>query len=283
MYLELRYYFGMSRKLVVKEVYCKSVLSRSRIYGVDYSINPYLGCMHGCVYCYARFMVKELPEKLEWGSFVYPKVNAPTVLSRELKKSKPGVVLLSSVTDPYQLIESRYMVTRRILAVLLKANYPLVVLTKSDLVLRDLDLIKRFDEVDVGLTLTSLDEEVRRVFEPNAPSVIRRINALKVLVKNNVRTYAFLGPLIPLISERTIEKLIEKLAQINVDYIIADKLNIKSENWRTIVSAIRKYYPNIAGRIENIIFKDYVNYYEVLRSKIRSLARKFNLEVEFCY
>jgi len=273
----------MSRKLVVKEVYCKSVLSRSRIYGVDYSINPYLGCMHGCVYCYARFMVKELPEKLEWGSFVYPKVNAPTVLSRELKKSKPGVVLLSSVTDPYQLIESRYMVTRRILAVLLKANYPLVVLTKSDLVLRDLDLIKRFDEVDVGLTLTSLDEEVRRVFEPNAPSVIRRINALKVLVKNNVRTYAFLGPLIPLISERTIEKLIEKLAQINVDYIIADKLNIKSENWRTIVSAIRKYYPNIAGRIENIIFKDYVNYYEVLRSKIRSLARKFNLEVEFCY
>ena len=283
MYLELRYYFGMSRKLVVKEVYCKSVLSRSRIYGVDYSINPYLGCMHGCVYCYARFMVKELPEKLEWGSFVYPKVNAPTVLSRELKKSKPGVVLLSSVTDPYQLIESRYMVTRRILAVLLKANYPLVVLTKSDLVLRDLDLIKRFDEVDVGLTLTSLDEEVRRVFEPNAPSVIRRINALKVLVKNNVRTYAFLGPLIPLISERTIEKLIEKLAQINVDYIIADKLNIKSENWRTIVSAISKYYPNIAGRIENIIFKDYVNYYEVLRSKIRSLARKFNLEVEFCY
>ncbi len=269
--------------MIIKEIYCKSILSKSRIYGVNYAINPYLGCMHGCLYCYARYTIKNYPEKLEWGTFVYPKINAPTILIKELRKHKPGTILISSVTDPYQLIEAKYMLTRRILKIISNKNFSIIILTKSDLILRDLDLLKKISELDAGLTIITLDENIRRIFEPKAPSIIRRLNTIKRLVENNIRTYAFLGPIIPVICEKSIEKLIEKLAQIKVNYIVFDKLNIRGENWRLIERALRIHYPLILDRIKNIMFNRYDEYYEDLKVKVKRIASKFNLDVEFCY
>ena len=117
---------------------CKTILSPSRIGGVDYAVNPYIGCEHGCVYCYARFMSRLGHRGEEWGSFVDVKVNAPQVLRAEAVRRKPGRVLLSSVTDPYQPVERRFKLTRSILRILLDYGYPIVVQTKSTLVLRDI-------------------------------------------------------------------------------------------------------------------------------------------------
>ncbi|RLE53839.1 MAG: radical SAM protein [Candidatus Methanomethylicota archaeon] len=269
----------------IKEIYCKSILSRSKIYGADYSINPYFGCLHGCTYCYARYMLRKLPSNLMWGEFVHAKINAPTVLLKELRRSKRGRVLLSSVTDPYQLVEAKYMLTRRILTILSSKDYPLIILTKSDLVIRDLDLIKKFSDADVGLTVITLDENVRRAFEPKAPSIYRRIAAMQKLKEAKICTYAFLGPLIPIISEFSIEKLLTKLSKINVDYVIVDKLNVKAGNKPHIMRAFMLYYPDIKGKIEKILSNEnvYDEYYADLKVKIRNLAQKLDLDLEFCY
>ena len=119
---------------------CKGILSKSGIAGIDYAVNPYLGCSHACVYCYARFMTRFNHAGEEWGTFVDAKVNCVEVLRAEAIKKTRGKVLLSSVTDPYQPLEARYKLSRGAIEELLKHQYPLSVLTKSNLVLRDIDL-----------------------------------------------------------------------------------------------------------------------------------------------
>ncbi|MCX6649766.1 MAG: radical SAM protein, partial [Candidatus Bathyarchaeota archaeon] len=163
----------------IGEIRCKSILGRSGIGGMDYAVNPYLGCGHACAYCYARFMRRMGHPGEAWGSFVDVKVNAVERLREEAAKKPRGRVLLSSVTDAYQPIEAKYRLTRGCLEVLLEHGYRVDVLTKNDLVLRDLDLLRRFDEVEVGFTITALDDAVRMAFEPGASSIQARLDALK--------------------------------------------------------------------------------------------------------
>ncbi len=184
--------------LVVKEVCAKSILSRSGIEGVTYTVNPYTGCGHKCLYCYATFMKKYTGHAEPWGEFVDAKVNAPELLARQLSKAQAGTVILSSVTDPYQPVEAKYRLTRRCLAALSRHNFPVEILTKSPLVLRDMDVIAQCRQIEVGLTITTDDEGIRRIFEPRAPSIDQRIRALRALHQKGVRTYAFIGPLLPM-------------------------------------------------------------------------------------
>lgn len=129
----------------VNEIECKSIISDSGIYSVDYSINPYQGCEHGCRYCYATFMKKYTDHSEPWGSFVDVKANAEEVLERDLRRKKKGSILLSSVTDPYQPVEKKYELTRRILGRLVDTDFSVNILTKSDLIIRDLDLWRILD------------------------------------------------------------------------------------------------------------------------------------------
>jgi DNA repair photolyase len=180
--------------VVVREIFCKSALNKSRIYGVDYAVNPYLGCQHGCAYCYARFMVRYHRQEAPWGAFVDVKINSPTVLSKQLSKPQGGVVLLSSVTDPYQPIEETYELTRKMLKTLAGHPCSVSILTKSSLVLRDLDIFQRFNDCEVGFTITTLNDAVKTCFEPHTSSIEERLNALKALYDGGVSTFAFLGP-----------------------------------------------------------------------------------------
>ncbi|MEX0567719.1 MAG: radical SAM protein, partial [Candidatus Njordarchaeota archaeon] len=120
--------------IVVREIKAKTILSKSRIYGVQYSINPYIGCTHGCVYCYARFtfIARNIRSDL-WGKIIFPKINAPKLLLEEIKHRRKGTVLLSSVTDAYNNLEKKYNLTKRIIEILKKRHWPIVILTKSDL------------------------------------------------------------------------------------------------------------------------------------------------------
>jgi DNA repair photolyase len=146
--------------VIVREIECKSILTKSGIEGVDYALNPYVGCGHGCVYCYASFMKRFTGHKEEWGAFVDVKVNAADVLARQMKRAKRGNIVSGTVTDPYQPLEERYEITRVCLKVLADYDSPVSILTKSNLVLRDLDLLRRLKDVEVGLTITALDDEV---------------------------------------------------------------------------------------------------------------------------
>jgi DNA repair photolyase len=203
--------------MIVDEVYAKTILSKSKVF--DYTINPYLGCEHGCTYCYARFMKRFTDHKEEWGTFVDVKVNAASLLQREIKKKRPGVVWISGVCDPYQPLEKEYELTKRCLEILLKHGWPVTVQTKSPLVLRDVESLRKFDEVEVGLTITTADEKIRKIFEPNSPPVEQRIETLEKLHSAGVKTFAMIAPLLP-----KTEDLATQLSG-KADYVLIDKMN----------------------------------------------------------
>ncbi|MFQ6074774.1 MAG: radical SAM protein [Candidatus Bathyarchaeia archaeon] len=268
--------------VVIREVRCRSVLNRTNVSGGDYCINPYIGCLHGCVYCYARFMKWHSRHKEGWGEFVDVKVNAPQALSRQLVRAKRGLVLVSTVTDPYQPIEREYEITRRLLERLLRHRFPISVLTKSSMVVRDMDMLREFGECDVGLTITTLDDEVRRVFEPKSPSVEERLAALETLHEGGIRTYAFLGPILPFLTEETLDELLQRLGAIGVERVLVDRLNIKWGNWPPIREALKRHYPELLPRYVEALFSG-DEYFERARGRVTKACRKAGVDFGFCY
>lgn len=200
-----------------REIRAKSILSRSAIGGIAYCVNPYVGCSHGCAYCYASFMKRFTGHREPWGSFVDVKTNAPALLEREIGKARRGTILLSSVTDPYQPLEATYRVTRGCLQVLAGSDLPVHILTKSPLVLRDLDLLSTFKDVQVGITITTGSEAVRKVFEPRTPPISARIDALERLHGEGLSTYAFIGPVLPMEPEALAARIGPFVQRVLVD------------------------------------------------------------------
>lgn len=211
------------QNMVIREIRAKNILTKSKVY--DWVLNPYIGCEHACTYCYARFMKKFTGHKEKWGEFVDVKINASELLENEIKMKKKGEIWISGVCDPYQPLEKKYQLTRRCLEILSKYDWPVFIQTKSPLVLRDIDIIKKFKHIDVGFSIGTADEEMRKIFEPHAPSISSRLNALKTLHENGVRTYVMIAPVLP-----GAEKLPELIRDI-VDYIIIDKLNYHYADW----------------------------------------------------
>ncbi|MCE5262657.1 MAG: radical SAM protein [Deltaproteobacteria bacterium] len=203
--------------MIVREIYAKSVLSKSQIY--DYAVNPYVGCSHACRYCYASFMRRFTGHKEKWGEFVDAKINAPELLAREIGRKKMGRVWVSGVCDAYQAAERKYRLTRQCLEVLVEKQWPVTVQTKSSLVLRDIELLESLKYLDVGFSITTADDKIRRLFEPGASPVDERLHALSILHSRGIRTFAMIAPILP-----GAEALIRELPG-KVDYILMDRVN----------------------------------------------------------
>ena len=189
----------------------------------DRSINPYRGCEHGCVYCFARptHAYLGLSPGLDFESKLFMKPNAPELLERELSAPgyTPKTIAIGTNTDPYQPIERRYQIMRRILEVLDRAGHPVGIVTKSALVLRDLDILTRMakrDLVKVAMSVTTLDPKLARVMEPRAATSPRRLGALRELIKAGVPASALVAPVIPAINDAEIERILEAIAETGV-------------------------------------------------------------------
>lgn len=179
----------------VQEVTVKTALTRCALPGEPWSLNPYMGCAHDCVYCYVPDVAKV--ERERWGSYVVVKRNLPTVLAKELKAKEPRPVFLSSATDPYQPAEGVYEVTRRSLRLLQRSGWPVRVLTRSPLVRRDLDLLTRIEDLKVGMSVPTLDESARRVIEPGAPPIKGRLETLRALADAGLEPFVNIAPAYP--------------------------------------------------------------------------------------
>lgn len=234
----------------VKPVNCKSALSSSLL-EADYSLNPYIGCLHGCIYCYGPCVIKE---ERKWGQFLDVKINLPKILSKEAKNIEKNIIRLGSVTDPYQMAEEEYRVTRRCLKQLSKHDCRVLIQTKSDLVKRDIDLLKDMKS-DIGITITSLDEDFRKKFEPGAPSISDRLSAIKELKKEGIKVWVFIGPLLPYLNDEKEEliRLKDTLTSLGVDEIYLDKLNMRERIWEKIKPLLEE---DILNKYENIYFGD---------------------------
>jgi DNA repair photolyase len=221
----------------IKEIVASSILVHSKLPDTDYVVNPYTGCEFGCLYCYASFMGRFVGEAFEnWGRYVYVKTNAVELCAAELARwsdeRRHSTLLLSSVTDPYQGLESKYKLTRGILEVFAIERYPGLVsmLTKSPMVLRDLDVLTQLPRVEVGMTITTTDDKVSRFLEVRAPLASRRLNTLRKLNEAGVPTYAFVGPLLPHFRYQPdlLDELFERIAATGVTSIYVEHMNLKA-------------------------------------------------------
>ncbi|MCS7108609.1 MAG: radical SAM protein [Sulfolobales archaeon] len=206
----------------------KTALSPSKLPDIRYALNPYVGCAHGCIYCYAADLCKRyFGVSYNWGSEVIIKKNIIEVLKKDVKRLSPGIVGVSTITDPYQPIEETQQLTREAMRILSQNRFKVSIQTKSTLLLRDLDLINS-KNFDVGFTITTLNDAIAKYIEPNAPSPNLRAKAADEVSKHGIETWIFLGPIIPLVNdhEDQIEEVVEFASSIN-SYIIYDKLNIK--------------------------------------------------------
>jgi DNA repair photolyase len=212
----------------VREVEAKSILNVSKIH--DYCVNPYTGCEVGCVYCYAALFMRRYSGHAEpWGGFVDVKVNAPELLARQTLKAKRGTIWFSSVCDPYQPLEERYALTRRLLEVLAGRDFPVEIQTKSSRVRRDLDVIRRIPAAEVGFSIATDDETVAGMFEPEASPLGERVEVLREFKAAGVPTFAFAGPLLPGNPER-----LAALLRGAADRVLIDRMNY--------VPAVKAFY-----------------------------------------
>lgn len=221
----------------IKEILAKSIITKSKLPDADYVINPYTGCQFGCLYCYASFMGRFVNESLDnWGNYLYVKTNAHQLFISEyhiLKKVENDSisVLLSSVTDCYQPAEKKYELTRKILAHFQLQNFmgTVSILTKSPLVLRDIDILKNINNVEVGLTVTDTDDRLSNFLESKAPSNKSRLETLTRLNNEGIKTYAFLGPLLPHFRYDSfkLESLIKTIADSGVSEVYVEQMNLK--------------------------------------------------------
>jgi len=213
---------GVNRKVAIRiiKIKAKRAFTPTKIPGANYVINQYVGCEHACLYCYAKFMCKWYRYG-KWGTWVVVKENLSELVKKESVK---GEVYMSSVSDPYQPVEKRLKLTRNVLKNMNK-NIKLVILTKSDLVLRDIDIFREFEDVEVGLTINSFDGKVEREIEPFSPSNEKRIESLKVLHENGIKNYAFISPIIPGLTD--VEYLIRETRNFT-DFYWFEFLNLKA-------------------------------------------------------
>ncbi len=269
----------------LSEVDAKSVLVRSKLPDADYVVNPYTGCEFGCAYCYASFMGRFVAERIDdWGDYVYVKRNAVSVFDKELSSwpqaRRHSSILMSSVTDPYHGIESKYRITRGILEVLVREQYPglVSVLTKSPLVLRDVVLLKQLPQSEVGMTVTTTDDHLSRFLEVRAPLVSRRLKTLAELHKHGLSTYAFVGPLLPHFRYKPdlLEELFASLSSVQVDSVFVEHINLKpyirKRLWNLLDSEteeVRAVYSDAASP----------EHRRVLEEMVRSFVEKYSLKI----
>jgi DNA repair photolyase len=206
-----------------REIQSKTILSTSKIY--DYVINPYVGCQHACSYCYARFMKRFSGHKEPWGQFVDIKINAAELLGLEINKKRRGKVWISGVCDPYQPLESKYELTRKCLEILAQKDWPVIIQTRSPLVLRDMDILKESRYFEAGLSITTADDDIRKLFEPIAPPILERLRTLDELHRSGIKTYAMIAPILPGAED------LPKFLEGKVDYILIDRMNYNYANW----------------------------------------------------
>ena len=265
----------------IRSVEVKSILQASKLPGAKYVINPYSGCVHGCVYCYARFMKRFTGHLEPWGTYLDARINAPEILRKQLSRRKEPLretVFLSSVTDLYQPPEAQFRLTRQILAVLLEYQIPISILTKSDLVLRDIDLLSQFEDCSVGLSIQSTDDELARRLEPRATPPSRRLQALRTLREKGIDTYAFISPFLPGLSD--LRSLLEALSGV-VEEAGIEAINMRGGNWTGVEQMLRRYYPEKAAECERLSRDE--NYWSNLEREARDLGKHFQIEVSGFY
>jgi len=256
--------------IIEKEIEVKNYLTKSNLPASDYVINPYVGCPHGCKYCYASFMKRFTGHKEEWGTFIDVKRCAKPISKKKLTGK---TVFLASVTDCYNSYEEKYRITQNILKQLLDVECTVSISTKSSLIIRDVELLKQFKDISVAMSVNTLDESFKNDMD-NASSIEARMNTLKVLHENGIHTVLFMSPIFPAITDY--KKIIEKSKPF-VDEYWFENLNLRGEYKSWILRYINEKYPQYAGLYKQIYVDRDKSYWDELAEEIEAYCTEHDI------
>ena len=246
-----------------KEIDSKDLITKSNLPASDYVINPYVGCPHACKYCYARFMKRFTGHTEEWGDFIDIKRCAKPI---NVKKLYHKSVFLSSVTDCYNPFEAKYQITRDVLKQLTQADCQITISTKSDLILRDIDVLKELKNLIVAVSVNTLDNGFQSDMD-HAGSITRRIAALKELRKQGIYTVLFLSPIFPYITD--FKEILEATAEFVCEYWF-ENLNLRGNYKQEILQYIAEKYPQYLNDYKEIYNNKNMEYWKQLSADIDS-------------
>lgn len=253
--------------IVVKEIEVKDYVTKSNLPSSDFVINPYIGCPHGCKYCYARFMKRFTGHQEEWGSFLDIKRCSKKI---NINKIKEKSVFLSSVTDCYNPYEEKYELTRDILKQLVDVDCELSISTKSKLILRDIDLLKQMKNLKVSISINTLDEKFKCDMD-QASSIKERIETLKILHENGIYTILFMSPIFPYITD--FKQIIEATKDYVNEYWF-ENLNLRSGYKEYILNYIKENYSEFYNFYIEIYNKKEKNYWISLSREIENYCKE---------
>ena len=259
----------MNKEVVIKQIDVKDIMTKSNSPIGGYCVNPYVGCTHGCKYCYASFMKRFTGHTEEWGSFLDVK-KWPTIAN--LTKYKGQHIIIGTVTDGYLPQEAEYKNTRKLLEQLVGVDAELLICTKSDLVVRDLDLLKKFKKVTVSWSINTLDEGFKSDMDDSV-SIERKIQAMKLVYDAGIRTVCFISPVFPGITDF---KKIFALVKDQCDLIWLENLNLRGGFKGKIMDYIKEKYPDLRPLYEQIYNKKDRSYFENLEKEAEKLAKENN-------
>ncbi|HDD56561.1 MAG TPA: radical SAM protein [Nitrososphaeria archaeon] len=284
----------------MREIYVKSVLNkhkkRDSWFLDDFSINPYTGCQYNCVYCYIH------GGRYGRGGELAVKMNSPNVLEKQLSRAEKlgehGFILISSATEAWQPVEERYKVTRKCLEVIKRHRFPVHCLTKSPLILRDLDLLGEIDRMAVlpddlkivgrgvliTFSLSTLDPEISKIFEPGAPNPFERLETMKEVRDAGFKAGVAYIPVLPFISdgEEELEKMIELAKEFGADYIFVGALTLYGSGKELYYRVLRKYFPEYLPKYERLYLgrgEPTLSY----RRKLETISRRICVEKNVRY
>ena len=254
----------------------RSIVEPCSLKNRDYQIDPYIGCEHHCHYCYALNQAET-----DWTKEIFIHQDITSQLSEELAKISPQTIYMGWITDPYQPSEAKYRQTRRVLELLLERGFSASILTKSDLIVRDMDILQEMNSASVSVSVAFTENHIRQQFEAQTIDTEMRIGALKKLRSGGIGTSALLCPVIPYITE--VMPLIDMLVPYT-DVIWIYSLSIiehSDSNWQNIQAILRRHFPDLKEKIEEVIFSDDHSYWADIRQELEELQkdRQLNLNI----
>lgn len=260
----------IEKNISIREINSKNIMSKSNLPVGDYSVNPYVGCIHACKYCYASFMNRFSGHTEPWGSYLdvktWPKITDP-------RKYDGSEVVIGSVTDPYNPLEEKFERTKRLLLELHGTTAKITIITKSDLVLRDLDIIRTFPNIRVAFSINTLDENFKNDMD-SAVSIERRLKAMKTYYDNKICTICFISPIFP---EITNTQAIMDAMMNQCNGIWIENLNLRGEYKARILKYIKNKYPKLVPLYDEIYRKNQNQYWVNLAEELESFCEKNGL------
>ena len=258
--------------VTINAIEVKNILTKTGVPASDYVINPYIGCPHKCIYCYADFMRRFTNHQEKWGDFLDVKIYNKKIRLNALEGKK---IVFSTVTDAYNQLERKYRITRKLLEQFINTNIEISILTKSDLILRDIDVFKQIPSIAVGISLNTLDDNIRKRLEPRASSIEKRLNAVKTLHDEGIYTYIFLSPMFPGITN--FKEIINESKSCTKEFWF-ENLNLRGSFRSVVLKYIYDNHKNLVPLYDEIYKLRNNEYWWILEKEIEAfcLENKIN-------